>query len=633
MSRKDFNKGMEAGARPFEDKFRRMGKEFQEFAGKVEEDVSRIRETNEAILDEMDVMQKKQFYRDNTAVDIAILEKGDRETLLALLHTLAETEETVNDHQQRFIRSVKRSLEKDNDRRPENWAVLKDEDWSVIETLDGIEETKAIAQAVMEFLFLGYRSHDAYFEEYEDMFDCFCLNRKGFGEIMAHIDNIFRATGLEGIAENYGYVPEETEEERDTCYGASTDLLEEIIAERIRITEGEEKIFENKKLVFSTGIYMEGNAKLVFRNCHILYDEMAVDDERILVDGASTIMFENCTIEWKNESSFISIAQTGKAKVIVQGCILNECACFLSGNSDTSTTIRNTEIRLAAQNESHDFIETHELCIEDSIFDMETGGEFTDIFDDGTTLFRGDKNHKHHIKRCSFNNLKRYNLNAKSVICDSNFDNCFIKTMAVYEDGNSAGTLNNCTFRNCIFMMEHTPYSKEEVMEFENVEMIECAGELPAAYLKNVKADGGYLMIQIALPIKMENCCFSNWSYEKYKNVEDYKGEKIFTDYKETHYITTCDNRLTIAAIGSCEISDCTFENLQVGQTHLIGGIERGGRASYKISNSQFVNICTDSGSILRKSNKYEESYGMFGRKSRTVTETTEMNIQNCKGL
>ena len=53
MGRKDFNKGMEAGARPFEDKFRQMGQEFKDFSGKMEEDVDKIKRTNEAILDEM----------------------------------------------------------------------------------------------------------------------------------------------------------------------------------------------------------------------------------------------------------------------------------------------------------------------------------------------------------------------------------------------------------------------------------------------------------------------------------------------------------------------------------------------------------------------------------------------------
>ena len=66
--------------------------------------------------------------------------------------------------------------------QPQKWAPLKDGDWSIIETIISIDETKAIAQAVMEFLFLGYKSHEAYEEAYEDLFDCFCLNRKAFGE-------------------------------------------------------------------------------------------------------------------------------------------------------------------------------------------------------------------------------------------------------------------------------------------------------------------------------------------------------------------------------------------------------------------------------------------------------------------
>ena len=97
MGRKDYNKGMEAGARPFEDKFRQEQKRNQEWKQTFEEKFDHIKETNGAILDEMDSMQKKQFFKDNTVADISILEKGDRETLLALLFTLAETEENVNE--------------------------------------------------------------------------------------------------------------------------------------------------------------------------------------------------------------------------------------------------------------------------------------------------------------------------------------------------------------------------------------------------------------------------------------------------------------------------------------------------------------------------------------------------------
>ena len=170
MGRKDYNKGMEAGARPFEDEFRQEQKRNQEWKQTFEEKFDNIKETNEAILDEMDSMQKKQFFKDNTVADISILEKGDRETLLALLFTLTETEENVNKYQQYFIRSVKKYLEKPGDeRKPEKWAPLKDGDWSIIETIISIDETKAIAQAVMEFLFLGYKSHEAYEEAYEDL--------------------------------------------------------------------------------------------------------------------------------------------------------------------------------------------------------------------------------------------------------------------------------------------------------------------------------------------------------------------------------------------------------------------------------------------------------------------------------
>lgn len=284
MGRKDFNKGMEAGARPFEDKFRQTAQREKEWKETFEGKFDNIRETNEAILDEMESREKEKFYKLHTIVDIRDLEKGDRETLLSLLFTLGETQEEVTELQQLFLRSVKKYLENEEDKKPTKWSVLKDGDWSVVESIYGIDETKAIAQAVMEFLFLGYGSHEAYMEEYEDLFECFNLNKKGFGEIREQIDLICRGTGLQGLAEMYGYVPKENtgnviggvdSEERigtNEQHGTHGKLEDFRIAEIINVVSGEVKTFENQKLIFANQIKVE-NAKLVFKNCDISIDE------------------------------------------------------------------------------------------------------------------------------------------------------------------------------------------------------------------------------------------------------------------------------------------------------------------------------------------------------------------------
>ena len=87
--------------------------------------------------------------------------------------------------------------------------VQRDIDLSSIENIESITTQKAILQTVMEFLFLGYKSHD-YMDDYEDIFDYFSVNRKGVREIQDGINAMYQHMGLDGIAEHYGVVAEPT---------------------------------------------------------------------------------------------------------------------------------------------------------------------------------------------------------------------------------------------------------------------------------------------------------------------------------------------------------------------------------------------------------------------------------------
>ena len=67
--------------------------------------------------------------------------------------------------------------------------------------------------------------------------DAFSVNAKGRKEIMEHIELLYTATGAKGLAEKYGYVPEESDEEIE---GENTDCGRNIYEDRNLVAVKEE---------------------------------------------------------------------------------------------------------------------------------------------------------------------------------------------------------------------------------------------------------------------------------------------------------------------------------------------------------------------------------------------------------
>ncbi len=88
---------------------------------------------------------------------------------------------------------------------------------------------------------------------------------------------------------------EHLEEDCDTSkYGTYGELEEQCINKEIKISAGEKKVFENKKLIFKSSIKMEEKANLEFRNCSLDIDDKVT---AILVNTGENIKFEDCDIK------------------------------------------------------------------------------------------------------------------------------------------------------------------------------------------------------------------------------------------------------------------------------------------------------------------------------------------------
>lgn len=208
MTVKDFKKGMDSGAKPFEEKFRNMEENFDSIHEKLDKNSENFSQVTDDIIDILEDNEKKALYDLNTVVDISELDPDEGAFLLAILYTLANEME-VTQYQQDFIRSVKNYLKIEN---PQTSITL-----DRIENIESINAQKAMLQTIMELLFLNYASHD-YFDDYEEVFSYFSVNKRGINEIQDKINAIYKATGLKGIAENYGYVPVKNNGEQENDF-------------------------------------------------------------------------------------------------------------------------------------------------------------------------------------------------------------------------------------------------------------------------------------------------------------------------------------------------------------------------------------------------------------------------------
>lgn len=201
MSTKDFKKGMEAGARPFNAKFDQMSNQFSNIANNIETNFNTIKETVNIVIDDMDSIQKKQIFDLNTKIDIREqLDDAEKEVLASILITLSNAGIANNEYQKKFVRSVLSYI-----------GIIEPQlgiDMSRIENIENLSSQKAMLQVIMEFLFLGYGNFN-FEEDYdENLLEYFNVNRKGLREIKECINAIYVATGFEGIAEKYGFVAE-----------------------------------------------------------------------------------------------------------------------------------------------------------------------------------------------------------------------------------------------------------------------------------------------------------------------------------------------------------------------------------------------------------------------------------------
>lgn len=197
MPRKSFEAGMEAGAKPFEEKFRKQADAIEKVGAHMDSRLDEISGVMDVMIEDLFAQERKRVYDLNTVVDISELDKTEKEYLCAIVYAIAGLNSRLSKEQKEYLRALKSYLMITN--------VQVDVSLASIENIDNITTQKAIMQTIMEFLFLEYANHD-YMDDYEDIFDYFSVNRKGIREIQECIDSMYEMVGIEGIASHYSFL-------------------------------------------------------------------------------------------------------------------------------------------------------------------------------------------------------------------------------------------------------------------------------------------------------------------------------------------------------------------------------------------------------------------------------------------
>lgn len=207
----------EAFSRKQEEAIAHMREEVRAGQKKLETALADLGEEIYGIYDYLTSQEKAALYNLTTPLDIKDLPDHEKRLLLATLYQLANNQgESVTDAQRGYIRSVQRYLEITN---PQT-----EIDLSSVGNIDSLEIQKAFLQVVLEFFYL--QNGDELSDDQEDFLGWFSVNRNLALSIENRVSRLFNAVGPEGIAEKYGYVPEEVQGEVKSMEETSSDKTE-----------------------------------------------------------------------------------------------------------------------------------------------------------------------------------------------------------------------------------------------------------------------------------------------------------------------------------------------------------------------------------------------------------------------
>lgn len=294
---------------------------------KLEEALTGLGDDLNGIYQYLNDREKAALYRLESSMDLKDLDAPEQQLLLAVLYQLANDEgDKLTDSQRAFIRSIQRYVGVTN---PQTSA-----DLSVVGDIDSLDVQKAFFRTTLEFFYL--QDGEEISEQQEDFLSNFSVNKKQAGIIENSVSRLYNIMGAEGLAEKYGFAPEQEPEPAQTAdaqeNGETPDVAETQVKKEAHTLDRDTVLAEAEKmelLSLDNKLYSNIGKQVSYANRHIIMDKS------VTVDGVA--IFRNCVIDLQRGASFLCRTEDKQKECSV---IFDRCV-FIAPKSFPGTEAKN----------------------------------------------------------------------------------------------------------------------------------------------------------------------------------------------------------------------------------------------------------------------------------------------------
>ncbi len=319
MSVKDYKEGMVAGAKPFEDKMREIQNANIAALQKLVCEQSNITGELIDISEEHDYLLNYDWKKEYELSSYA--EKAIFLGLFKNCVKIIEGEEKPDDNQKLFFGNLCNKF---------NIAPLqiKEIEISKLKNNQDCAFQNLLYMSICNYFYIANENFEFEKQFEDEIFQYFRVSKNDKNEIHELLKWTNDHLSLENML---GYIEEQTTflEASQNNIGCSLDNLEDYtINELIFIKNGDEQIFNNKKISFDSNIKVAG--KVIFQNCYINY---GFNDSIISVDENGELIFENCVFIYKKNNEIEYFIQS-HGKVTFKNSLFEDCWGLCCSNKD-----------------------------------------------------------------------------------------------------------------------------------------------------------------------------------------------------------------------------------------------------------------------------------------------------------
>ncbi len=595
---------------------------------KLEDALSGLGEELNGIYQYLTSREKAALYHLDAQMDLKELDEEERRFLLAVLYQLAEDAGPgLTEEQRVYIRSIQRYLAITN---PQINA-----DLTAVGEIDSLDVQKLFLRVCLEFFYL--QDGDEFTDQQDVFMDNFSVNKKQANVIESTVSRHYNIMGRQGLAEKYGYVPEQEPEAEAAGQVEASPEPQPVATTHLEITKplqiqfpaGKKVLYQNKivhiradvecgcALEFNgcvirfgengseASIHLSEDARLTLRQCTVVCHSVPNDENKFFIkyDGQSDVVFSQC--EFRSCGQFLGVTQG--ADVLMEYCQANGLGVNfisrLSGWSEVKDTLSHCDLffnsgsmpkRGHIISASHIFMDNSRVQGSLQLTDAETE------ISEQTPMLNSEEIH---IEKCSFCGISNI-VQSKSIeLSLSTFAHC----SDVYSCANAWSSndriveLKDCRFDFCRSIGKSMPPKGR----LRNCQYNHCFGQLIGTDLR-----GG---------LSIQNCEF-NLSEMGAKERENPAciGEAMIR-------LRWCQGD------PANQIQDCTFFGAKAHKSFLISS-STSDKLKYgfitNMQNCKFIN-CTTERSSGKFYNTYDTYYSKIGsKKQQEVTSVSGCEIK-----